>query len=100
MLESHGYRFVPYAEKAEGELDEKAIYIRPYDYFSPKSCETEKVDITDNTYSVHRFASSWKPWYQKAEQRFWRALGVKKDYSFSWYLSYKLHRLFYALKNK
>lgn len=100
VLEQHGYRFVPYAQKTQGPEDEKAIYIRPYDYFSPKSCETEKVDTTENTYSIHRFASSWKPWYQKAEQRLWHALGVKKDISLTWYLSYKLHRLLYRFKKK
>ncbi|MBO4264022.1 MAG: glycosyl transferase [Bacteroidales bacterium] len=100
VLESHGYRFVPYADKADGPADDKAIYVRPYDFFSPKSCETEKINITPNTCSIHRFASSWTPWYHKAELRFWHALGIKKDYSLTWYLSYRLRRLFHAQKHR
>lgn len=31
-----------------------------YDYFSPKSCITNDINITDNTYTIHHFIGSWK----------------------------------------
>lgn len=33
--------------------------IYPSDYFSPKSWKTLKINITENTYSIHHFAASW-----------------------------------------
>lgn len=35
------------------------IPILSCDYFSPKSYTTGKINITDNTYSIHHFAGSW-----------------------------------------
>jgi len=33
--------------------------IYPSDHFSPKSWKTLKINITENTYSIHHFAASW-----------------------------------------
>jgi hypothetical protein len=35
------------------------IYIYPVDYFNPKSYETGKITLTNNTVSIHQFAASW-----------------------------------------
>lgn len=35
------------------------IVIYPEDYFSPKSQITGKIDLTENTYSIHHFSMSW-----------------------------------------
>lgn len=77
VLESHGYCFKPIKDQGT-EHDGKVIYLEPYQLFSPKSYDTGEVDINQDTYSIHRFADSWKPWYQKMERKFWRALGFKQ----------------------
>ena len=95
VLLSHGYSLMSVESPKELPVDSdenKVIYMLPYDYFSPKSFETGKVDVTENTYSIHRFASSWIPWYQKLEQRFWRAVGMKKNISISSYLRCHIQR--------
>lgn len=38
--------------------DEK-LTIYPRDYFSPKVFDTKKINITENTYSIHHFSQSW-----------------------------------------
>lgn len=85
VLESKGYHFEPIENQGKLQQnasdDNKVIYLEPYQFFSPKSYETGKVDVTKATYSIHRFADSWKPWYERMERAFWRALGFKQ-YSF------------------
>ena len=95
VLESNGYSFRPIDSKAkppQTSADNKVIYLGPYQLFSPKSYETGELDITKDTYSIHRFAESWKPWYQKLEWKFWRALGLKQ-YSFTSYIEPWLKRV-------
>ena len=36
------------------------INIYPTEYFCPINMETGKLEITENTYSIHRFAGSWE----------------------------------------
>jgi mannosyltransferase OCH1-like enzyme len=48
-------------EKAEICRNDKNVYILPVDYFSPKKWDDPTIiDITDNTYSIHHFAGTWK----------------------------------------
>lgn len=35
------------------------VILYPYDYFCPKDWETGKINLTDNTYTIHHFAGSW-----------------------------------------
>lgn len=35
------------------------INVFPIDWFSPKHWKTRKLDVTNNTYSIHHFAGSW-----------------------------------------
>ncbi|MBE5952585.1 MAG: glycosyl transferase [Lachnospiraceae bacterium] len=61
--------------------------IYPVDYFCPKVLGTNKIKLTDNTYSIHHFESSWKGSSRVArkvgyyliplKQRIKRILGVK-----------------------
>lgn len=37
----------------------EGIYVYPKDYFSPKSYVTLKTTLTENTRSIHHYASSW-----------------------------------------
>lgn len=54
LLKKHGLK----------ETDEKQtvaqINIYPREYFSPINMETGKLEITENTYSIHHFAGSWE----------------------------------------
>lgn len=40
--------------------DKDRINVLPIDWFSPKHWQTKEVNCTDNTYSIHHFAASWK----------------------------------------
>lgn len=84
VLESNGYRFelVDNQTKSHNNSDDdNVIYLESYQLFSPKSYVTGDIDVTQATYSIHRFADSWKPWYERMERKFWRAIGCKQ-YSF------------------
>jgi len=94
VLESKGYSFEPIENLLKSQKtsnDNKVIYLEPYQLFSPKSYETGKVDVTKATYSIHRFADSWKPWYGRLERKFWRAIGCK-PYCYSEYIVKRLTR--------
>lgn len=84
VLESHGYRIISIRkkEKQQTSAEQKVIYLYPYQLFSPKSYVTSKVEVSEDTYSIHQFAGSWKPWYERMERNFWRKLGLK-PYTFS-----------------
>lgn len=43
----------------------------PTEFFCPKSYDTGKIEKTQNTYSIHHFAGSWKPKYQVIEKKIW-----------------------------
>lgn len=45
-------------ENVMQQVFEMEIY--PTEYFCPKVIGTNKINITDNTYSIHHFESSWK----------------------------------------
>lgn len=100
VLEAHGYRFQPigcHEVPPQTLADDKVIYMGPYQLFSPKSYDTGEVDVTTDTYSIHRFAETWKPWYEKMERKFWRTLGLKQ-YSFTSYIVKKVKQIFNAKK--
>jgi hypothetical protein len=63
--------------RLDGTLQEVAnATIYPVEYFSPKSYFTGKTFITENTYSIHHYAGSWVPWYNRTELAFWQWLGM------------------------
>ena len=43
--------------------------IYPSEYFCPKDFDTEKLEITENTYSIHHYDGSWMPAYVVAQQQ-------------------------------
>jgi hypothetical protein len=69
LLLSSGYTFeaVSSIEEAMSVTEENIIPMFPAEYFSPKSYNTKKVSLTDNTYSIHHFDGSWLKdnWYDK-----------------------------------
>ena len=40
---------------------EDYVSFYPNDYFCPKSYKTGKIELTDNSYTIHHFAKSWIP---------------------------------------
>ena len=45
-----------------------SIYIYPREYFCPKNIDTGKLEITENTYTIHHFDGSWLNWCGKTKQ--------------------------------
>lgn len=54
----------------------KGYTIYPKDYFYPKSYATLKIEITENTCTIHHFAASWTSPWAKFKQKVKRLLGV------------------------
>ena len=91
VLDSNGYRLAEIKESAENPRD-KTVYFYPYNYFSPKSYKTGDIEITEDTFSVHRFAESWRPWYIRLEKKFWRMLGLK-PYTFTVFIERGMQKI-------
>ena len=53
------------------------VTIYPYEYFSPKNYTTKRIDITENTISIHHFSATWQPLWKKILLRVWVPLSVK-----------------------
>ena len=53
------------------------VTMYPNDYFCPKSHGTGKIRLTENSYTIHHFSGSWKPWYAKMELNICKFLGVR-----------------------
>lgn len=63
-----------------GQLQKKNnILLLPVEYFNPLNNDTGKINITQNTYSIHWYGKSWLPWYIRMRscitRRFHRYLG-------------------------
>lgn len=61
--------------------DELGITLYPTEYFCPMNYFTGKINITDKTYSIHRYDMTWfseeeKKWYLR-EQKLSRIFGIK-----------------------
>ncbi|WP_066874224.1 glycosyltransferase family 32 protein [Clostridium mediterraneense] len=52
------------------------IHIYPFDYFCAKDWRTGKINITENTYTIHHFMGSWVPKKEKVIGRV--TYGVKR----------------------
>lgn len=53
------FKFNAINEKSQFLNDESIINVFPVDWFSPKTWNTQVLELTDNTYSIHHFAASW-----------------------------------------
>ena len=56
------------------------ITIFPRDYFCPKSHTTGKIELTQNTYTIHHFAGSWKSTSDRLKRRIVHLIGVKMSH--------------------
>lgn len=68
------YRITSILKEDGAKLDGKfekfnGITIFPEEYFSAMEFSTLKEISTNNTYTVHRFSSSWKPWYVRVRRK-------------------------------
>lgn len=55
LLEEYGYQ----STKAHSVQNISGINIYPVDYFCPLNYFTGKIDITNNTHSIHYYSASW-----------------------------------------
>jgi hypothetical protein len=53
------------------------VTMYPNDYFCPKSHGTGKINLTKNSYTIHHFSGSWKPWYAKMELNICKFFGIR-----------------------
>lgn len=60
------YQVKNIAVKQEFEFDPDVVCLLPMDFFSPKNTRTLKLDLSEDTYSIHHFNGSW---YTKAQQK-------------------------------
>lgn len=62
---------------------DKCVPVLPFSYFSPLQYGTQILQLTDNSYSIHHFASSWKPWYCRLEMKLCKFLHIRyRDFLF------------------
>lgn len=54
------------AIKSEFQDNADTINIFPRDYFSPKRFDTNEIEATERTYSIHHFAATWAEPYNRA----------------------------------
>ncbi|MCM1224416.1 MAG: glycosyl transferase, partial [Lachnospiraceae bacterium] len=52
------------------------------DYFSPKDMTSRKIYITDNTYTIHHFDSSWHTPYERFKRRIMSMIGPNATKTF------------------
>ena len=59
-------RFKPVVNLTDSNIDalkgldmEKAVYVLPNDFFSPKIFDSREVIVTGNTYAIHHYQNSW-----------------------------------------
>jgi len=69
------------------------ITIFPKDYFCPKSYLTNKIELTENTYCIHHFASSWLSPKMKFKKKIIQILGPRLVTMFSKIKSYVLKNI-------
>lgn len=54
------------------------ITIYPMEYFCPKDWQTDKINITENTYCIHHFNASWYGEKEKIDLELWKFCNNKK----------------------
>lgn len=62
-------------ENAIQTIDGMVIY--PTEYFSPKQYDRKKICVTENTYSIHHYAESWKNDEERQREEEWLKLVQK-----------------------
>lgn len=69
LLKRHGW-------KGNGTIEEvSGVYIYPPEYFCPMDYKTGKLNITENTYSIHWYTASWQSSYGRFKTKMQHILG-------------------------
>ena len=63
------YDYIQINNLSEFVNDADRINILPIDWFSPKHWQTREINCTDNTYSIHHFAASWKEGIKEDDEK-------------------------------
>lgn len=78
ILNELGYKLIDVDNICNARVieSETVIPIFRCDFFSPMSYKNRKLEITNNTVSIHRFVGAWveKPRYEIYERNFWKLL--------------------------
>lgn len=80
VLTEYNYKLNPVNDPIaafNSELCEKNIPVFPYFFFSPKSYSDGRIYKNRDTYAIHHFSGSWKPWYSRLEMKICKMLDVK-----------------------
>lgn len=81
QLVHNGYKLITVKNirDAEAVRGYKEIPVFTSDYFSPKSYKSHRIELTENSVSIHHFAGSWvtEPPSVKMERELWNFLGLK-----------------------
>ena len=71
LLKHHGW-------EGNGKIEKIAdVYIYPPEYFCPMNYTTGKLNITENTYSIHWYTASWQSPYGRFKTKLQHILGPK-----------------------
>lgn len=54
-----------------------SVTIYPSDFFSPKNLETGKIEVTENSHTIHYFQASWMPAKNRIHTQIAQVLGPK-----------------------
>ena len=67
-------------DKENGIIDIKDSKFRiyPADYFNPMDMNTGEIKITENTYSIHHYASSWVDGYSRLRGKIYK--GIRRNF--------------------
>jgi len=86
-------------EKCQNKIEIAGIFIYPHDYFCPMNYGSRKIEITDNTYTIHHYQGSWlKPHsLEIIEESFW-AFFRQKNHQVLWRIRNMIIRYSYSIR--
>lgn len=70
IFEKYGFLYTGETQEING------VTVLPSDYLNPKNCETYRLKLTDNTYSIHHYDSTWKTRNDKAVKAIMKSASI------------------------
>lgn len=82
ILRTHGFENTESQADITGkntitDIDDSRFRIYPSDYFNPMDMNTGEIHITENTYSIHHYASSWVDGYSRLRGKIYK--GIRRN---------------------
>ena len=71
------YSLRPIKSPNEFVTNKDTVCYFPFEYFSPKNYVSQKMMVTEKTYSIHHFAGTWIPFWKKIALLVWVPFSVK-----------------------